>query len=179
MDEKHQYFIRPRKAQVPIKKWLTRVFDFEADTAAAHHVASLATVIDELEHVTYTCHENHGDSVLDQFIEGEIYSKKYRGFTFIAHNAREYDAQFIRQELDKRRVKYDKIAARSKNPAFDDPSCTNSHDRFTFLHLAASVQVSQNVWSPNHCQRDVSVSVQHQGKLVLCRAHALFGKILA
>ena len=73
---------------------------------------NLAAVIDEQEHVT--CYENHGDSIMDQFMEGEILNKNYKGFTFIAHNAKGYDAQFIRQELDKRRVKYDKITAGRK-----------------------------------------------------------------
>ena len=111
-DENHQCFIRPRKAQVPIQKGHIRVFDFESDVAGTHHVPNLAAVIDEQEHVT--CYENHGDSIMGQFMEGEILNKKYKGFTFIAHNAKGYDAQFIRQELDKRRVKYDKITAGRK-----------------------------------------------------------------
>ena len=111
-DENHHCFIRPKKAPAPIKKNHIRVFDFESDVAGTHHVPNFAAVIDENEHVT--CYQNHGDSIMDQFMQEEILNEKYKGFTFIAHNAKGYDAQFIREELDKGRVKYEKITTGRK-----------------------------------------------------------------
>jgi len=46
---------------------------------------------------------------MDAFMEREILNPEYRGTTFIAHNAKGYDAQFVREELDKRKEKYTRI----------------------------------------------------------------------
>ena len=46
---------------------------------------------------------------MDEFMAQEILNPRHQGTTFIAHNAKGYDAQFIREELDKRKMKYTRI----------------------------------------------------------------------
>ena len=103
----HRCFIQPEKAKPAIASGKIRVFDFESDISGGHHVPNFAVVSDEEEKLT--CYENHGDSIMTEFMNQEILNPKYRGTTFIAHNAKGYDAQFVREELDKRKVKYSRI----------------------------------------------------------------------
>lgn len=44
---------------------------------------------------TFNVYHNKGRSIIDQFCEGE-FCEANKGTTFIAHNAKGYDAQFIR-----------------------------------------------------------------------------------
>ena len=103
----HLCFIQPERAKPAIPKGKIRVFDFESDVSGSHHVPNYAVVSDEQERLT--CYENHGDSIMDEFMTREILNPAHQGTTFIAHNAKGYDAQFIREELDKRKVKYTRI----------------------------------------------------------------------
>ena len=103
----HRCFIQPERAKPAIAKGKIRVFDFESDISGTHHVPNFVVVSDEKEHLT--CFENHGDSIIDEFMKREILNPEHRGTTCIAHNAKGYDAQFVREELDKRKEKYTRI----------------------------------------------------------------------
>ena len=104
---KHLCYIQPERAKPAIPDGHIRVFDFESDITGTHHIPNYAVVADEKEGIT--CYENGGDSIMDEFMVKEILNPKYQHTTFIAHNAKGYDAQFIREELDKRKVKYSRI----------------------------------------------------------------------
>ena len=100
-------YIQPERAKPAIPDGNIRVFDFESDITGTYHIPNYAVVADEKEGLT--CYENGGDSIMDEFMVHEILNPKYQHTTFIAHNAKGYDAQFIREELDKRKVKYSRI----------------------------------------------------------------------
>ena len=107
MKSKHRCFIQPERAKPAIAKGNIRVFDFESDISGTHHVPNYAVVADEKEQLT--CYENQGGSIMEEFMVKEILNPEHQHTTFIAHNAKGYDAQFIREELDKRKVKYTRI----------------------------------------------------------------------
>ena len=105
--DEHLCYIQPEVAKPAIPEGKIRVFDFESDISGTYHVPNYAVVADEKEKLT--CYENNGDSVMESFMEGEILNPEHKFTTFIAHNAKGYDAQFIREELDRRKVKYTRI----------------------------------------------------------------------
>ena len=104
---KHLCYIQPECAKPGIPDGNIRVLDFESDITGTHHIPNYAVVSDEKEGLT--CYENGGDSIMDEFMVHEILNPKHQHTTFIVHNAKGYDAQFIREELDKRKVKYSRI----------------------------------------------------------------------
>jgi hypothetical protein len=84
-------YIQPKCAKQPISAEKLRFFDFEADsTHGGYHIPNYATVGE-----TFNVYHNKGRSIIDQFCEGE-FCEANKGTTFIAHNAKGYDAQFIR-----------------------------------------------------------------------------------
>lgn len=81
-----------------------RFFDFEADpNPGGYHIPNYAAV--SSDGVTFTTYHNHGASMIDAFVKGE-FCEKNRGTTFVAHNAKGYDAHFIKEAMSRQGMRY-------------------------------------------------------------------------
>jgi len=84
-------------AKRPLKDGSIRFFDFECYVAEdGHHVPNYAAVTND--GVTVREYHAGGASIIEAFVRGE-FCEENRGCVFVAHNARGYDAQFIKAEL--------------------------------------------------------------------------------
>lgn len=103
----HLCFIEPKQAKAVVDPAKLRFFDFESDISqTSFHIPNLAVV--SSNGVDFTVYENEGKNVIDLFCEGEFVEKN-KGCTYIAHNAKHYDAIFIRESLQRCGIRFDFI----------------------------------------------------------------------
>lgn len=89
-----------------------RFFDFEADPKLGeHHVPNYAAV--SSDGVQFKTYHNFGLSIIDKFVHGEFCDAN-RGCTYIAHNSRGYDCQFIKEALCRKGIKFEYIPNHNK-----------------------------------------------------------------
>ena len=103
----HKCFIQPKPAKLPLADEKIRYFDFESDcTPHQNHIVNLAVV--SSDGADFVIYENHGESVIDEFCKGE-FCMKNRGCTYVAHNAKGYDSQFIKEALSRLSYRFEII----------------------------------------------------------------------
>ena len=61
--------------------------------------------VDENSQPVMQEYHNHGFSIIDAFVKGE-FCEANRGTTFVAHNAKGYDAQFIKESCSRQGIQY-------------------------------------------------------------------------
>jgi hypothetical protein len=81
-----------------------RYFDFESDISGPTHVPNYAVVTPD--GVDFTLYDCGGASVMDAFCAGEL-CRAHEGTTFVAHNAKGYDAQFIKAWLIRMGIQFE------------------------------------------------------------------------
>jgi hypothetical protein len=83
----HRCYMYPKKVKEPSEKYI--FFDFEADISGAFHevMYSISMYFDSPEPIM---HED-----IDDFCEWAFCPDNHKGYTFIAHNGKGYDYQFI------------------------------------------------------------------------------------
>lgn len=112
--ENHQCFIQPKCCPAPLDVNKIRFFDFEADpNPGGKHIPNFAAVwdgiaMDEKGQPDMTTYHDKGKSIIDMFVDGE-FNEDHQGFTYVAHNAKGYDAQFIKESLSRRGIHYEYI----------------------------------------------------------------------
>lgn len=103
----HVCAIQPKCCKPPLADGRLRFFDFESDpNAGGYHVPNLAVV--SSDGVDFKVYKNHGLSIIDQFVYGE-FNDENRGCTYVAHNAKGYDAHFIKEALSRLGMQYEYI----------------------------------------------------------------------
>ena len=108
MQHNHECYIQPKEAKLPLKSGQMRFFDFECTISpdGGVHTPNYAAVTHDGVHVTEYFQEGH--SILESFVRTE-FSEANRGCVFIAHNARAYDAQFVKAELLRQGIAFELI----------------------------------------------------------------------
>lgn len=105
----HLCFIQPKQAKGNLPNEKIKYFDFESDPgdkkSGDYHMVNLAVVSSDGDLDSMTVYENGGDNVIDMFVEGE-FCLDNAGCTYVAHNAKGYDAHFIKECLSRKGYKF-------------------------------------------------------------------------
>ena len=105
----HRCYVQPKPSRVALRDDRVRFFDFESDIVhptSPYHVPNFAVATTD-GHTVDVYHQD-GASVIDQFCRAEFCEAR-RGTTFVAHNAKGYDAQFIKAWCAQQRVAFDYV----------------------------------------------------------------------
>lgn len=98
----HKCYMSAKVCKVNLGVGKLRFFDFESDPNQGHnHIPNYAAVWDGISYdddgkPDMQIYHARGGNIIDQFVAGE-FCEKNRGCTYVAHNAKAYDAQFIKE----------------------------------------------------------------------------------
>lgn len=110
----HPCYSQPTRCKPQLSPTHLRFFDFESDpTLGQYHVVNYGAVwdgvtFDDDGQPKMDLYHNQGHSIIDAFCAGE-FTEEHRNTTFVAHNAKGYDSQFIKESLSRRGIKFESI----------------------------------------------------------------------
>ncbi|XP_041919959.1 uncharacterized protein LOC121684091 isoform X2 [Alosa sapidissima] len=133
LTKNHQCFIQPEQVQEPSEKLI--FYDFETTQENGFHEANYVCAMD----YGGECWTSHGESCVADFFD-HFRQEKYRGYTFIAHNARGFDAYLLIKYLVEELITPKLIVQGSKVMCFEDKHFSQRYiDSLNFLPMKLSV----------------------------------------
>ena len=128
----HECFIEPLKREPSDERFI--FYDFESNQQTGYHIANYICCIDFSGNV-WTA---DGDACVAAFFK-RFRRKKYKGYTFIAHNARGYDSYLLLNHLVKEGIAPSIIAQGGKILCFEDGEYEQRYiDSLSFLPMRLS-----------------------------------------
>lgn len=128
----HECFIQPQEAEEPSEKLI--FYDFETTQENGSHQANYVCVMD----FSGECWTSEGESCVAEFFK-KYRQEKYKGYTFIAHNARGFDAYLLIRYLVQQLIKPKLIVQGSKVMSFEDEHFSQRYiDSLNFLPMKLS-----------------------------------------